>query len=146
MEDERVGIAVVIENCVVSLCRLNGVEGWIPRIVARLDNFLSAGPAENGGIGILRFGMGTVMSRKVNQLTGLRRRWRKGHHFLDEIHFLYEKLCFFDVVHVKVHASALMQKIVLITLSVIISSLKVIIAKFCRAADETCFLLKRHEF
>ena len=58
MEDERVGIAGVIENYVVLLCRLNGVEGWIPRIVARLDNFLSAGPAENGGVGVLRFEMG----------------------------------------------------------------------------------------
>ena len=58
MEDERVGIAGVIENCVVSLCRLNGVESWIPRIVARLDNFLSAGPAENGCVGVLRFEMG----------------------------------------------------------------------------------------
>ena len=58
MEDERVGIAGVIENCVVLLSRVNGVEGWIPRIVARLDNFLSAGPAENGGVGVLCFEMG----------------------------------------------------------------------------------------
>ena len=42
----------------VLLCRLNGVEGRIPRIIARLDNFLSASPAENGGIGVLRFEMG----------------------------------------------------------------------------------------
>ncbi|VAI23753.1 unnamed protein product [Triticum turgidum subsp. durum] len=39
MEDTRVGIAGVIEN-------------------SRLDNFLSAGPAENGGIGLLPFEMG----------------------------------------------------------------------------------------
>ena len=58
MEDTRVGIAGVIENCVVLLSRLNDVEGWIPRIVARLHNFLSAGRAENGGVGVLRFGMG----------------------------------------------------------------------------------------
>ena len=42
----------------VLLSRLNDVEDWIPRIVARLNNSLSAGPAENGGIGVLRFEMG----------------------------------------------------------------------------------------
>uniref|UniRef100_M8BDD2 F-box domain-containing protein n=1 Tax=Aegilops tauschii TaxID=37682 RepID=M8BDD2_AEGTA len=56
--DAPVGIAGVIENCVVLLSRVNGVEGWIPRIVARLDNLLPAGPAENGGIGLLPFEMG----------------------------------------------------------------------------------------
>ena len=60
MEDERVGIAGVIENSMVLLSRLNGVEGWIPRIVARLNNFLSAGPAENGGVGVLHFVMGYI--------------------------------------------------------------------------------------
>ena len=37
---------------------MNDVEDWIPRIVARLDNFLSAGLAENGVVGVLRFEMG----------------------------------------------------------------------------------------
>ena len=58
MEDTRVGIAGVIENCVVLLSRLNDVEDWIPRILTRLNNSLSVGSAENGGVGVLRFQMG----------------------------------------------------------------------------------------
>lgn len=58
MESAPVGIAGVIENSVVLFSRENSVAGWVPRIVATLDNILPAGPADNGVVGLLPVEMG----------------------------------------------------------------------------------------